>query len=183
MFILHLGTWIEKSLTAMGEVYKQRLQVISFLVGLMLAVGLNLDTVRLVDHLWRNKETGSALAAIGSDAVKEITEEQMRRCTAGRAGGGASATAGAEAQPTPPECANVDRLMALVAKQAEGSMKLPIGWEGTDMIVQQVLSALSLVTFVAWTLTALAISLGASFWFDSLKRLVNLRSGMRKPES
>jgi len=30
--------------------------------------------------------------------------------------------------------------------------------------------------------TALAISLGAPFWFNLLNRLVNIRHGMRRPE-
>ena len=33
-----------------------------------------------------------------------------------------------------------------------------------------------------WVLTAFAVSLGASFWFDLLTKLVNVRHGMRKPE-
>lgn len=35
---------------------------------------------------------------------------------------------------------------------------------------------------LGWLLTALALSLGAPFWFDLLGKLVNVRSGMRRPE-
>jgi hypothetical protein len=34
-----------------------------------------------------------------------------------------------------------------------------------------------------WLLTGLAVSLGAPFWFDFLTKLVNVRHGMRKPNS
>ena len=33
-----------------------------------------------------------------------------------------------------------------------------------------------------WVLTALAVSLGAPFWFDLLSRFVNIRSGGRPPK-
>jgi len=35
---------------------------------------------------------------------------------------------------------------------------------------------------VGWLLTALALSLGAPFWFDLFNKLVNMRHGMGKPE-
>jgi hypothetical protein len=35
--------------------------------------------------------------------------------------------------------------------------------------------------FAGWVLTALAVTLGAPFWFDLLNRLVNLRSSGRRP--
>ena len=36
--------------------------------------------------------------------------------------------------------------------------------------------------WLGWLLTALAISIGAPFWFDLLNRLVNVRHGVRRPE-
>jgi hypothetical protein len=36
---------------------------------------------------------------------------------------------------------------------------------------------------MGWLITALAVSLGAPFWFDLLNRLINVRHGMRRPET
>lgn len=52
---------------------------------------------------------------------------------------------------------------------------LPIGWpEGTTI---------NLVTIFGWLLTALAVSLGAPFWFDLLSKFIRIRgSGTPPPE-
>ena len=36
--------------------------------------------------------------------------------------------------------------------------------------------------FLGWLLTAIAVSLGAPFWFDMLKKIVNLRNAGKEPE-
>jgi hypothetical protein len=60
---------------------------------------------------------------------------------------------------------------------------LPIGWSPTT---HPPLSADYswpwLIKVAGWLLTALALSLGAPFWFDLLNKLVNMRHGMTKPE-
>lgn len=54
---------------------------------------------------------------------------------------------------------------------------MPLGWpEGVTW--PGVVSGIP-----GWILTAFALSLGAAFWFDVLKRLVNVRSSGPKPES
>ena len=35
---------------------------------------------------------------------------------------------------------------------------------------------------LGWLLTAIAVSLGAPFWFDMLKKIVNLRAAGREPQ-
>ena len=59
------------------------------------------------------------------------------------------------------------------------SSPLGLGWEGVDvreMTFYELFSKL-----LGYILTALAISLGAPFWFDLLKKLVNIRSAGNKP--
>lgn len=52
---------------------------------------------------------------------------------------------------------------------------LPIGWPSSENIA---------VTILGWLLTAMAVSLGAPFWFDMLGKLINLRSsGAAPPKS
>jgi hypothetical protein len=40
----------------------------------------------------------------------------------------------------------------------------------------------SLVQILGWLLTALALSLGAPFWFDMLNKFINLRGAGDKPK-
>ena len=63
--------------------------------------------------------------------------------------------------------------------------KLPLGWPkvGTPLeSLTAIGAALISLQVLGWLLTALALALGAPFWFDFLNRLVNIRHGMRKPE-
>jgi len=62
---------------------------------------------------------------------------------------------------------------------AEIRRPLGLGWEGVDL---RALSRFDLMSKIfGYILTALAVSLGAPFWFDLLKKLVNIRSSGARP--
>lgn len=62
---------------------------------------------------------------------------------------------------------------------AEIKRPLGLGWEGANL---RALTGYDLLAkFLGFLLTALAISLGAPFWFDLLKKLVNIRSAGSRP--
>lgn len=65
---------------------------------------------------------------------------------------------------------------------AISSVSLPIGWgefrwKGLDQTAADILSR-----FPGWLITALAVSLGAPFWFDLLNKFVNIRGSGKAPE-
>lgn len=62
---------------------------------------------------------------------------------------------------------------------AEIRRPLGLGWEGVDLRELELVDLLS--KFFGYILTALAVSLGAPFWFDLLKKLVNIRSSGARP--
>lgn len=62
---------------------------------------------------------------------------------------------------------------------AEIRRPLGLGWEGVSL---RSLSTYDLISkILGFILTALAISMGAPFWFDLLKKLVNIRSSGARP--
>ncbi|MFT7120843.1 MAG: hypothetical protein ACJAZ9_001020 [Neolewinella sp.] len=62
---------------------------------------------------------------------------------------------------------------------AEIRRPLGLGWEGVEL---SKLGLYEMATkFLGFVLTALAISMGAPFWFDLLKKLVNIRSTGARP--
>ena len=62
---------------------------------------------------------------------------------------------------------------------AEIRRPLGLGWEGVNL---RELSTYDLISkLLGFILTALAVSLGAPFWFDLLKKLVNIRSSGARP--
>ena len=53
----------------------------------------------------------------------------------------------------------------------------------SDDLFHAVIGQLSIQKFIGWLITALAITLGAPFWFDILKKVVNVRNTGSKPDS
>jgi hypothetical protein len=174
-----VGDWADRSLTALGEGYKRNLQKISFGIGLVLAIGLNLDTIALTTHLYRDKGAREAAVEVGVQIAEKTGREAFEKC-----------------MPLTPQqrredasCAPLTGLLEAVQGRNETLGKLPIGWPLPEDGMQGAAGSGSFdpwawtTRVVGWLLTALALSLGAPFWFDLLNRLVNTRYGMRRPEA
>lgn len=73
----------------------------------------------------------------------------------------------------PKEVATCERNIAQLQKRLR---PLPLGWSESDKFV------LSIETIFGWVLTALAVSLGAPFWFEVLNKLNSIRSTGVKPQ-
>jgi hypothetical protein len=83
------------------------------------------------------------------------------------------------------KCQSVKGLLDAMAKQSGTFAKLPIGWDSAAHFWNEALPGANwtwLLHWIGWLLTALALSLGAPFWFDLLNRLVNVRHTIRRPE-
>jgi len=78
---------------------------------------------------------------------------------------------------SPKQCydAQIKQMAAL------SSFGLPIGWQSDDRRIQ-FSCANWLEKLFGWLITALAISLGAPFWFDILNKFMTFRSTIRPPE-
>ncbi|NJC25147.1 hypothetical protein [Neolewinella antarctica] len=76
--------------------------------------------------------------------------------------------------------ASLDRINDLLSTEiAQVQRPLGLGWQGVRL---RELTTYGLITkLLGFVLTALAISMGAPFWFDLLKKLVNIRSTGARP--
>lgn len=161
--------WANRSLTVLGESYKRNLQKISFVIGLAVAIGLNINTVELTEHLYRDKNARDAAVTLATQITEKTHKEVFEKCM----------SMSPEERGQDASCAPITGLMEAVQARNASLGQLPIGWANVD------LDASDLWTWttrsVGWLLTALALSLGAPFWFDLLNRLINMRHGMRRP--
>ncbi len=170
-FTQSVSVWIDSSLTMLGETYKRNTQKWSFCIGFIMAIACNLNTVTIVDHLYRDKETRQKISAYGSNFIESVTTETFTKC---------QATAVAANIQKDPICKEVDELRESLFSGEATFAKIPIGWsEGFSL--SSFKQAFSVTTVLGWLLTALAVSLGASFWFDLLKQLINIRHGLKRP--
>ncbi len=174
-----VSDWTNRSLTMLGEGYKRNLQTIGFLAGLAVAIGFNIDTVALTKHLYRDKEAREAAVTLGVQITEQTNKGAFEKCMA--------LTPQKRKEDT--SCAPLAGLVDAVQGRNETLGKLPIGWPLPATNTQEDTKAgpldcsvAWLIRFAGWLLTALALSLGAPFWFDLLNKLINMRHGMRKPE-
>jgi hypothetical protein len=167
----NISTWADQSLTMMGETYKKKLQIISFFIGLAVAVSFNLDTVNIVSRLYHDKEARDAIATYAEGFAEEVSKEKFDACM----------KISADERAKDATCVVMDGLTKSLQQNNAALERLPIGWPIKPVWKDSVELGWFFVV-VGWVLTALATSLGAAFWFDLLNRVVNIRHGMRKPK-
>lgn len=139
--------WFNDVMDRASGWYKRNMQRILILVGLGIALAFNVDSLEIYGKLSRDPDTASQLVLEANKIVD-----------AGQA-------------PTSLK----DEAVSVLAEHLE-VLKSPmgIGWENVP--VAELSASDWLKKVFGWIVTAMAISLGAPFWFDLLKKMVNIRS-------
>ena len=191
VFRTKLIAWFEEATTREGGVYKRQAQRWLLAYGLVLAVVLNIDTLSIARHLWENRSSRE-IAEIAAKAQAqvaagiELSEEQK----ASRAVFhqlvvdlkdlklpiGWSSTGGCEVAQ-----ASIPWVVGLPV--IEWLFRIPCGGAATAAAVSTDGRPVSAARWLGWLMTALAVSIGAQFWFDMLGKVVGLRAAGRRPEA
>ncbi len=143
--------------------YKRRVQLILFVIALVVVGVLNADSFMLGKRLWQNDAVRTAVVAQASAAMKA---GQTAACGKNQ-GKGDSA---------------VQKAATCVSHVKQ--LGFPIGWSGLPAIFKgdatAKIEALGSKT-LGLLLTAIAVLLGAPFWFDTLSKLAQLRGAGAAP--
>lgn len=151
----NLQTWFDSSMERISGWYKRQLQVISFAVALLLAVSLNVDTIAIGQSLWQNPVLRAKIADEAAVAVEACRSKE-----------------------NPEDCS----FLRETEETREKLKKFPIGWtESADGSPAN--GPWFFIKIIGWLITALAVSLGAPFWFDVLDNLNSIRSAGIKPKA
>jgi hypothetical protein len=154
--------WYDGTMERVNGFYKRRTQGILLVIGLALAILCNADLFRITSTLWLAKDARDSVAALS----KVYGCRDDHPCTM-------------------PEYVQVRQALE------EKLNPLPLGYEkgsihaywshlvhGQDASGKQIglalLAQAGLSTLMGWLLTAVAVSLGAPFWFDLLNNLLKL---------
>jgi hypothetical protein len=184
----NVETWFNDSMDRVSGVYKRYAQNLAMLIGILLAILLNVDSITITTYLWRQPSVREALAA--QARTFELDQQQLQT--------------------------NPEQAMANFSRQFAG-INLPVGWtikksvepaylnSGCQLFPTRSITSEAgtptetfgipvfgsticiapaqpnnqnnlLLFLVGVFITAIAARLGAPFWFDVLKRVVNLRS-------
>jgi hypothetical protein len=159
-----LEQWFEGQMERVSGWYKRITQWILLIIGAVTAAALNIDATSMAESLYRN------------DALREVI------------------VAEASAKTANPEVASSTSQTPSAAFQELRSYSFPIGWSWTGTWPEPVpqcaaagqpsgscslgLSGVILL-ILGWAITAVAVSLGAPFWFDLLNKFMVIRSTVK----
>lgn len=169
---LKLVEWFDSGLSRMSELYTRRMHFFSFVVGAMLALLLNVDTIYLARSLWNDPVLRQATAEAAVVASEQIDPS--------------AALSGDLFESVQEAQATVDQFLQL---------RLPVGWYFQSLVEGPVIQVgtlnplhdtrnvwnmwpannpgwfgLLLEKVVGLLLTTLAVMQGAPFWFDFLRK-------------
>ncbi len=153
-----LETWFDSAMDRVSGLYRRTTQFIVLFASLVVAVALNVNTITIVESLTEHSALRETVALAAARTVNSTN--------------------------------------ASSAAQSLADLGLPLGWQDTSVTAMDVLAFAGpelprvagfhplgwLLVGLGWLMTALAISLGAPFWFDVLNKFMVVRSTVKPVE-
>ena len=154
-FIQRLEIWFDEMMERVNGWYKRKISLIMFLLGLLIAIGFNVDSIYIAKELSKNDEARDqlvelAIAKVESDSADAIDKDDLDKAY----------------QSILAEVDSVNQVLGLGLPWNVSRDSKPHDWP---------------ISVLGWFITALALTLGAPFWFDLLKKLVAIRSAGHPP--
>lgn len=151
-FKIEIGRWFDRSMDRLSGWYKQRTQLVSFLVALGMAISLNANVLYEGAQIWTRPGT---IAELQTGALAKAADALPKACDFT-----------AVSDPAQKPCfAMRDALDELKAANL-------IGW-GSGPAPTDLRSFM--MALLSWIVVAGSTLFGAAFWFDTLQRLTQLR--------
>ncbi|QEC68037.1 hypothetical protein FRZ67_12250 [Panacibacter ginsenosidivorans] len=191
-FRAKLENWFDDTMERATGWYKRYTKYILFIIGFLVAVAFNVDSVDIAKKLSRDPKLRDQMVQNASNFLKENQQlglqlQQMHD----------------KKLDSTPVFQSTQRNYDSLAKRSKdlmdsanalvnGDIKntntlLGLGYNCDHYALSHILFFLypdaSFRNFIGWLLTALAISLGAPFWFDMLNKLMKLRGSGTKIDS
>lgn len=144
--------WYNSSMDRVSGWFKRRSHVVILILGFTVSVVINADTISITNSLATNKSLREALVSAASDSSKALVT------------------------PVPTD---FDSRLRQIRNAG-----LPLGWttEPNDSRRVPRIPQEWFIKIFGLALTALAISLGGPFWFDTLNRFIVVRSTVKPSE-
>jgi hypothetical protein len=202
-FRRHLETWFDETMDRASTWYKKHIQFILFFIGLTIAIVFNVDTIKIVNKLEKDPKLREQIVQQADAFVKDhpnldtdlmqqeidykrTVEQQSKTDPSLNASSGSILRDSLELARYQFLKARRDTLI----NRAESLMKndinnvhqvLGLEWDNYEYGSSMIISLLR--SLLGWVITALALSLGAPFWFDLLNKLMKLRGSVATPTS
>jgi len=201
--------WFNNTMDRVSGTYKRYTQIALLLIGLTISILLNIDTLRIWQTLSTNDQLRQSLVQRGitfNDAARDTsfrtapgdTTAPVDTTCAPVTGDGAERAVARAVAGERLTCGEARAVMTVARAQLD-STQLAVGWTDAQLLeigvaTQGADGKLSPV-WLPWEwkqaiwpkllgllITAIAVSLGAPFWFDLLNKIVNIRAAGRAPD-
>lgn len=175
----NLETWFNSTMDRVTGWYKRRTQWILLAIGIVMAIALNVDAIHITKRLASDKSL--------REAVVKQADKVVSPAGSGQAG---------QQQPSNEQLL---KLQSQGFEQLRGQLEqlgLPVGWKPVPQLQSCVTPegakipgcdidlscGLAVQIAIGWLITALAVMLGAPFWFDILSKFMTVRSTIKPSE-
>lgn len=163
---IEVETWFNRSMDRASGVYRRNAKGVAILIGILLAATTNTDTFHVIDRLSRDTTLRSTIAQSANQIVTQSTLPPV--------GATAEAPTGSTAIQQ-----DLEAVKTAVENVLE-ELPLPIGWDPRNLSEQMPEDVDLLISIprmgLGWIVTGIALSMGSSFWFDLLGRIVRVRN-------
>jgi hypothetical protein len=175
----NLEHWYDSAMDRVSGRYKRSTQLVLWIIGFVIAVGFNVDTITLADYLYRN---GTQRGAIVAQA------ESMSRDKSGRPDSYEEVKKQINALQLP---IGWDFLFKQNSEENAGNGTIEREALSECRRSDTLLNCLTpfwnewhvwFMKPLGWLLTAFAVTLGAPFWFDILNKIMIIRSTVKPHE-
>jgi len=185
-----IETWFNDAMDRLSGTYKRRAQLTAFIIGFVLALILNVDSIFVATSLWREPTLRQAIVAEAQTYSAQTSTLPT--------------TTGTPLQNIPALQTDLQRLnipfgwtIAAFNTNGKACSLVPFlsnyawGIPGKDSLGAPTCQRFSnlpsdvmgwLTKLLGFAITAAATAQGAPFWFDILKKIVNVRSSGANPD-
>jgi hypothetical protein len=160
----NIEVWFDDSMDRVTGWYKRWAQKVTITLAVVITILANADTVNIAHRLWADPVVRSK--------VIEVAVEREKMQTASPASGNQNAT-------DAPKPSSVVAPANPLTSDEEAALGRVLGWTRASLNANPLTW---LQRILGWILTAIAVSLGAPFWFDTLSRFVNIRNAGPPPD-
>ncbi len=162
---LDLENWYNDITAVATEWYKKRTRKILFTIGLLISIGFNLDTFEIFRQLADNPEARATVVQQAQEFIKTSKDNKIPIDTLKFKESVKSVQKFIHNE--------LDSTRLVLGTSWDFPDSISTTWSKTKYITCQIF--VNWNRLLGWLLTALAISFGSSFWFDLLRKVINIK--------
>ena len=154
--------WFDKSMEYSSEIYRQKAKILSFVLGFVLVLAFNIDTINIINKLSKSEVLTTNFNNLAIEVIESNSD--FTSCSE------------TDDEVNMKSC--IKDLQDRLNIAANNIDNLPVGWNLSAPFKEQFIPLNIPNVFnaiIGWLISAVAISLGAPFWFSVMRNLMDFK--------